>query len=182
LLYRPGDILAVRGSSWLSKRILAATGNTVSHVALVVCASPFPVVIEAVDRVKTDDLDTCLSGAEAAWLLSDRTLTDAERAQVVHRALTFTAALYGGYQLPLQELDELTQTRFFTHYLNPWADVFPICSGLVADGYEVVNRRFGVPDHSTRPSDIWLWAQANASTYATTKVWPRPLPPALAAA
>lgn len=51
-----GDILAIRGTGFFARGILAATGNTVSHVGMVLAPTPGPLAIEALWRVKTRPL------------------------------------------------------------------------------------------------------------------------------
>lgn len=156
-----GDILAVRGSSWLSKRILAATGNTVSHVGLIIATEPIPTVIEALTRVRTRPLDVSIATAESAWVLTDTSLTDDEREAIIRSALNFSADGYGYGDILLQGMNALTKSTWWTDHLAFGLAGKPICSYLVAAAYETQNRTFGQLDKTTTPADIYNFARSH---------------------
>src|SRR5690242_5420579 len=169
----PGDILAVRGRGFLSNGILRATGNTVSHVGLLMTvASPLTssLTIEALSRVRSRSLGDAIFGAERAWVLSALNLTQAQRDEILLTASTFSADDYGYLDLALQLADAAFRTRWFTdrlasRFLNRW----PICSFVVARAYEQVGLTFGFEDASLTPADVWEFAVKNPDKYRITQ-------------
>lgn len=166
---KPGDILAVRGTGFLSRGILAATGDSVSHVGLVITADPFPIVIEALTRVMTRPLTVSIAAAEHAWLLSDSSMTDEARSAIVAAALAFSADGYGYTDIGLQLANAVGRTTWFTDHLATGLNGKPICSYLVAAAYETRGRTFGQADQTTTPADIFHYA-ARHNQYVITQV------------
>lgn len=157
-----GDILAVRGSNFISRGILAATGDTVSHVGLIIGVEP-TIVIEALLHVKTRALAVSIAEAERAYILHDTTLSNQERITIVHTALQFSAAGYNYGDILLQGLDALTHSIWFTSHLALGLTRDPICSFLVAASYHAVGRDFGrIPMKSVTPANIYKFALAHA--------------------
>jgi hypothetical protein len=160
----PGDILAVRGRGWLSDNILKATGGKVSHVGMFVSIDP-PIIIEALTRVRTRPLAASLADVEAAWSLTDHSLTTRQRQQIIEAACSFSADAYGYPELGLQLLDALTRTTWWTDRLSWTLKGHPICSFLVAAAYGTVGLNFGKLDQSVTPADIFRFAEAHPDIY-----------------
>jgi len=165
------DILAVRGTRLLAKGILAATGNTVSHVGLVISGDP-PLVIEALTRVKTNPLDVSIKDAEAAYLLKPLNLTADQRRTIVYAACALSADGYGYLDIGLQGMDALLHSRKPTDLLAGALGIkkHPICSYLVAASYERAGLNFGVNDKSITPADIFQFAKSNPAIYSVVRL------------
>jgi hypothetical protein len=155
-----GDVILVRGSSWLAHGILAATGNTVSHVGLVISVDP-PICIEALTRVKTNLLAVTIGNVEKAYVGSDPTLSDVERNAIVAKALTLSSASYGWTELALQLADAAFHSTWPTDHLSFELRKHPICSFLVATAYACVGRSFDKESQSVTPADCYAWFKAH---------------------
>lgn len=175
-MIQPGDILAVRGSGWLSTGILSAEygpnipATGVSHVGIFVAGDPVPIVIEALNQVMTNPLAVSVAGAAAAFVLHDDSLTIAQRSAIVAVACTFSGKNYGYIDLLAQGLDAITNVLWFTNNLGGYLRHYPICSFVAAQAYDAVGLHFGIPDASIKPSDIMNFAQANPSLYTVTAI------------
>lgn len=166
-----GDILAIRGTGFFAEGILAATGNTVSHVGMVLAARPGPLVIEALWRVKTRPLSLSIQGAEKAYILSDGSLTPDARDTIVINACTFSADGYGWWDIGLQAADALFHTTFFTDHLSWDLKGHPICSYLVAKAYSSLGLTFGSKKpQSITPADIFNFASQHPGIYTVTQI------------
>ena len=113
----PADIVAVRGTGRFAAGILKATGDTVSHVGLVIGIDP-PLVIEALTRVRTNPLATTIAGAERAYILHDKSLSAWERRKIVDTAVRFSADGYNWGDIVLQGMDAVARTTWFTDHLS----------------------------------------------------------------
>jgi hypothetical protein len=161
-MIQAGDILAVRGSDWLSDGIaLAEYGNnepviSATHVGIFVAGDPIPVVIEALNEVKTNPLAVSLAGAKKAYVIHDDSLTMEQRQIIIATACTFSAKNYGYIDIAAQGLDAVTHTLWFTDELGGYLKHYPICSYCIAEAYDAkgVDLHFGITDANIRPSDI----------------------------
>ena len=162
-----GDILAVRGTSWLSRGILKATGNTVSHVGIITATSPIIEVTEALIRVKTNPIDVSIADDDIEWaaVLQDKTLTDSERITIVEAALQFSSDSYNYGAILLQLLNSNFNTTWFTDHLSFGMNGRPICSYVAAESYSKTGRNFGVEDRTTTPADIYEYSIYNSDKY-----------------
>jgi hypothetical protein len=169
--FQPGDILAIRGKGFFARGILAATGNTVSHVGMVVGDSPV-IVIEALLRVKTRPIGESIADAETAYLLQDLSLSPQKRDTIVKRVCQFSAADYGWGDIVLQLANAIFRTTWFTDHLTfGLLNQFPICSYLVAESYKTIGLTFGKQkEESITPADIYNFAEKNTSIYTVTKL------------
>jgi hypothetical protein len=169
--FKSGDILAVRGKGFFARGILAATGNTVSHVGMVVGDTPV-IVIEALLRVKTRPIEDSVADAEKAYLLQDLSLSTEKRDTIVKRACQFSAADYGWADIVLQLANAVFRTTWFTDHLTfGFLNQFPICSYLVAESYETIGLTFGKQkDESITPADIYNFARQQPTIYTVTKL------------
>lgn len=116
--FQSGDILAVRGKGFFARGILAATGNTVSHVGMVTGTEPFVVIIEALLAVKTRPIAESMADAEAAYLLQDISISTDQREAIVRRALKFSAADYGWADIIFHLANAIFRTTWFTDHLT----------------------------------------------------------------
>jgi len=171
---KPADILAIRGRGWLSRQILKATGNTVSHVGLVLAegaVSGSAFVIEALSRVKTDTLSRSIAGAEEAYILSPLNLTDEQRQKIADTAARFSTRSYGYFDIGLQWLDAVCGSRWFTDHLARGLNDHPICSYVVAASYASIGLNFGkVKSYSVTPADIYAFAVSNPDKYSVKEI------------
>jgi hypothetical protein len=170
--FQPGDILAIRGKGFFARGILAATGNTVSHVGMVTGTEPFVEIIEALLRVKTRPIEESMADAEAAYLLQDLSISADQREAIVRRALEFSAADYGWADILLQLANAIFRTTWFTDHLTfGYLNQFPICSYLVAESYQTIGLTFGKEkEESITPADIYNFAEKHPSIYTVTKL------------
>jgi Permuted papain-like amidase enzyme, YaeF/YiiX, C92 family len=163
------DIIAVRGKGWLSDNIIKAeydkpTYDMVSHVGICINASP-PIVIEALNTVKTNPLFVTMANAAAVYQLHPKALTDAQREIIINTAVSFSNKSYGYLDLALQLFDAATHTNIWTRKFAWWLSRYPICSFVVAASYGAAGLNFGVDTRSARPSDIMTFALANPNLY-----------------
>ena len=166
-----GDILAIRGTGFFAQGILAATGNTVSHVGMVLAPAPGPLVIEALWRVKTRPLSLSIQDSEKAYILSDLSLTPSQRETVVLNACKFSADGYGWWDIGLQAADAVCHTTFFTDRLSWGLEGHPICSYLVAAAYVSLGLTFGRKTlQSITPADIFNFALQQPDIYTVTEI------------
>ncbi len=171
LVIQPGDILAVRGTGFFSEGILKATGNTVSHVGMVIAPKPGPLVIEALWRVKTRPLCLSIRDAEKAYILSDQSLTPGQRETLVLNACKFSADGYGWWDIGLQAADAVFHTTFFTDRLSFSLESHPICSYIVAKAYDSLGLTFGRKKlQSITPADIFNFASERHDLYTVTQI------------
>jgi hypothetical protein len=166
LALQPGDIVAVRGSRWLSRLIMTMTGGPVSHVGLVIATDP-DLVLEALERVLTRPFAQAIDDCAEAWVCQPYTLSQEERWQIVHTACAQTARTYGYSKLVLQALNVLFHTRFFTRHA---VSSLPICSLVVAEAFSAVGKHFGQPHCCATPADIAVFTQAHPEWYRIIKV------------
>ena len=162
----PGDILAVRGQSWMSKKIIQITGGPCSHVGLFLSAGSDPLIMETKGRLVTLPLDDVLIGAEKAWVLHPLNLTQIGRSHIIRRACDFSGRRYGWLNLIPQCLDIFFNTQFFSHHFT--IHKYPICSAVVGWAYAGEDLSFGQPPQCLSPAEIFRYAQANDDKY---KIW-----------
>lgn len=168
----PGDIICVRGRNWLSDGIAKAEygdkepAQSATHVGLLVAGDPIPVVIEALDEVKTNPLSVTIQNAAKAYALHDESLTMAQRIAIIAKACTFSAANYGYIDLLAQWMNARTGSNWWTDRLSGYLSHRPICSFVVAAAYHDGARlTFGIDDSSCKPSDILSFAIAHPELY-----------------
>jgi hypothetical protein len=166
-----GDILAIRGTGFFSRAILKATGNTVSHVGMIIAAAPGPtLVIEALWRVKTRPLILSIGDAEKAYILSDHSLNSDQRMTLVSNACVFSADGYGWWDIGLQAADAVCHTTLFTDRFAWKLNRHPICSYLVARAYQSIGLTFGREKaQSITPADIYNFASTHPKHYSVTQ-------------
>lgn len=188
---QPGDIIAIRGSSWISDSIIAAEYGqvqiipyqAVSHVGLLIEGGSIPVVIEALSRVKTNALAITIANCRKAFIIRDKSLTLAQRQAIVNKALTFSADDYGYLDIIAQLIDCKFKTLWFTNHLSRLLNRYPICSYVVAAAYSVLNMmkfytvnlvatahsnagfNFGVDSANCKPSDIMNYALKHSEIF-----------------
>lgn len=161
---KAGDILAVRGTGFLSKGILRLTGNTVSHVGLVISDNPVVLVLEALNRVKTDTIEESLKDVENAYLFRPLNVDETDINTIIRAASKASTNSYGWFSLGLQLADILFRTRLFTDHI--YNDRHPICSYLVAEAYGAAGLTFGkLLYQSITPADIFNFAKINSDKY-----------------
>jgi hypothetical protein len=176
MMLMPGDILCVRGSGWLSDGIASAEyggkepAQSATHVGILIEGDPIPVVIEALNRVMTRPLSVSIAGAQKAFVLYDRSLTNAQREAVVVNACTFSSKDYGYTDLIAQWLDAKLGTFWFTNQSGWLLSHWPICSYVVAASYAAVGLDFGVDTNSVKPSDILTFAQSHPELYQVSQI------------
>lgn len=162
----PGDILAVRGTSWLARKILATTGGPCSHVGLFLSAGEEPLIMEATHRVITRHLKDSLMDVEKAWVLHPLNINQTERVGIIRRACEFSGRSYGWFNLILQLADITLKTNFFSCHLT--SIQYPICSAVVGYAYAGEGLYFGQSPQCLSPAEIFRYAKEQEDKY---KVW-----------
>jgi len=171
-----GDILAVRGRGWLSDGIAKAEysksepAHGVTHVGLFLAPgndTSDAVVIEALNRVKTNVLRTSTYSVAHAYVLHDLSLTDLQRSSLLEMACTFSAKDYGWSDLIAQWLSARTGSFWWLDHW-PWSQV--ICSYVVAADYASLRLDFEVLTGRCKPSDIMAFAIAHPEIYRVTQI------------
>ena len=167
---KPADIIGMRGNSgWATDLVLKATRGEISHVALVVCVEPLPIVIESVNpRVRTVPLDVAIADHSLVYLMKDLSLTPAEREDVVRAALRWSTYDYSFLNCAWPALDDLTKTRWFSQHLS--SPNSPMCSWLVAESRKAIGKFFGQPAESTDPEDILRFAKQHPTIFEVLKL------------
>lgn len=170
----PGDIVAIRGAGWLSDGIAKAEypngepAQSATHVGLFISGDPYPIVIEALTRVKTNPLYITTSQALEAYALHDISLTERQRETIIAKACTFSADDYGYLDLIAQRLDATFSTTWWTDRMAGLLSHWPICSYVVGAAYAAIGLNFGVDTASVRPSDVLSFALSNPKIYTVT--------------
>jgi len=168
---KPGDIMGLRGSGWISDQICELTrpsspiiweGVAIewSHVGIVTAVAPFVQVTEALTKVRTRPIDVSIAEAEFAWIAQLGALTDQQRAMLARKALSFSADDYGYADIGLQALDSVTRSRWFTQHFAERR--FPICSMLDALDYDSIGIRLGISASSATPNDLARYVTTHA--------------------
>ena len=168
---KPGDILGVRGNDWFSDAIDHLTGDAGwSHVGVILCVEdpPGPVVIEALNRVETRPLAVSIGQALHAYAVTDVAVTDAQRREIVRKALSMTADPYNYGAIALQLMDATSRSRWFTEHFAQTK--YPICSML--DGLSLEAGGIQIPDpaKSITPNDFCRWVHANPRRFQITQL------------
>ena len=157
---RPGDLVLVRGTGWLSKGILQATGcqkDGPSHIAVGINEKE---CVEALGSgVVRRPLVETLAGCERAWVLSFDYLSDAERQAIAHVAMGMVGLGYAYSELGLQLADSIFRTTWFTDRLSNLKNC-KICSYVGAQCFDIVlGLLFDKEDQSVTPADIWRFGE-----------------------
>ncbi len=166
---RPGDILGIRGTGWLSDHIVAASApGPLSHVGICTADSPFWQITEALARVQTRPYETSVANAQGVWWLEWVNITDAQRWEMVQTALSYTAKDYGYIDILFQGADSLAGTRWFTQHFAERS--LPICSMLDDICATSAGLSLGIQPNSCTPNDIWRFANRNPAIFTITKL------------
>jgi len=166
-LVRPGDVMAIRGSSLLSNLICDITGP-ISHVGMVLdVARPVPdaiTVIQALAEIESLTLAESIADARYAYILHALDLSDDERARICASARAKLGVSYDYLDLLWQANDKLFRTDWFTEHLHSPRQ--EICSEFVAQDYAAIGRTFGVPADDATPVDIFEFALAQPARFS----------------
>lgn len=162
---KAGDILAIKGTKFISELICKLTHGEVSHVGLVVGESP-ALVMEALKRVVTRPIEESIADASAALLIHPRFLDRDARERLVREACRWSASSYSYTKLLLAGLDALFRTSFFSSNLS--SEHHPICSYHVAKAYAAIGFHFGEPARSISPQEILDFARRHSELFTIT--------------
>lgn len=148
-----GDLLAVRGSGWLSDHICELTGGgQVSHIAVITATQPFIQVTQSLDRVRVCALEDLIDDAAHVWLLKSP-LTADERNVACRNAIKHTGETYAYWNILMQLADSETGSEWFTEH---WAETRDnICSQLAT----LVEPSLGLIPKDATPNDVYAWFQ-----------------------
>lgn len=169
---RPGDVLFVHGTSWISRQILSATRApgeppaVCSHVGLVDTAGTVRTaeILEAVRKVRRTTIESAYyrhGAAEPPGIAVARCLstTDAALERVLERSREMENRAYGWAKLPLHLLD----AWYGRAVRRPTTPVLfrrlgrtrlPICSWHVALSWGVAGETFGGVGRYATPDDL----------------------------
>ena len=166
---KPGDLLGMLGTVWASKLVEKIDHSEISHVAMVLCLDPLPLIIESTpEGVRTIPLEIVCAEHPRVFLLKALTLTDAERVQLIKSVCKFSAMGYSYLRCGLVGLDELSGSTIFTQYLTKHLD--PMCSFAMASAYKDIGRDFGQPQEATSPGHILNFARAHKNLYTVLQL------------
>lgn len=174
-----GDILAIRGRGWLADGIVKIEYNnrpnqySVSHVGLFLSrgnANEIPIVIEALNRVKTNLLRESINDAEHAFVLHNLSLLDWQRSSIIETACKFSTYDYGYLDLGAQWFDAVLKTSWWTNQLANYLSHRPICSYVVSASYASARLNFAIEDCSCKPNDIMFFALTHPEIYQVTQI------------
>lgn len=176
-----GDVVLVRGGSWLSRQILAATRergeepSVVSHVGLIDRGGPLgdAEILEATGvRVTRRTMRAAYGqGGSLVAIARPAGLTSEQLARVVATSRHLEGRTYGFAKLPLHLFDawlgrlagaRRTPVLFRRLGRSP----LPICSWHVAQAYAAVGYRFGRVGPYAAPDDIYDGILADAASWA----------------
>lgn len=171
---KPADLIVVAGTDTISKWIMDCeareTGQPahVSHTIGVLGTDPIvgTIVMQAIaPGVHTDPLALALQGVSAAWLISDKTLTDAQRKAIVTTMMSYSCEHYAYPDILLQLLDAEFKTDWWTDELGSAVMKHcTICSYWTVMSYQAnlpKNRGWGLkPSKDVTPEDIYLAGQS----------------------
>ena len=119
----PGDIIAVRGTGWLSREIEEVTSSKYSHIATAISDS---FMVEALwPRVHTPDMITKYTGVADVYRYTNA--TDAQRKQMAYYVQKQIGTHYSALLLLYEWL------RYRMHIMPVYTGLKFICSLLEAD-------------------------------------------------
>lgn len=164
----PGDIVLVKGNSWISRLIRIATRHVgekrtkVNHVGMIIGGgtmggAPYEgaLIIEAISKVKVRTLSRAYGPPKRNEVAVYRAinLTGEERIKVAGEAYSHLGQPYGWKRVVCLTLDQMIFGAYLFRRLI--RNRSPICSWLVAHAYSKVGKHFGVGPDSATPDDIW---------------------------
>ena len=168
--YRAGDIVFVRGDSWLSRAIRRLTqdrgeaATVASHVGILIRGSDVlggALIVEALMKVMRHRVNEKYKpGKGKLAVFRPVTLTDNELDSVLETANSYVGRKYGVLKIFLHFGDFCLGGCYFFRKMGV-LDSHPICSYLVAKCFSAVGKDFGVPDKAASPDDIWDFCLAS---------------------
>lgn len=177
----PGDVVLVRGTSWISRQILKATRSrheepsVVSHVGMIDVggALPHAEILEAVGvRVKRRTmLEAYGAGSSGIAIARPVFLTPGRCAKLLAASRRQEGETYGFLKLPLHLLDAwigwaLRMSSTPVLFRKIGKTKHPICSFHVAKSYRAAGYRFGRPGLYAAPDDIYDHILADAGNWS----------------
>jgi len=165
-----GDVVLVRGNSWLSRQILKATRargeepSVVSHVGLIDVGGLLPdaEILEAVGvKVQRRTMREAYgNGSSGVAVVRPTFLSPARMGRLLRSSRKLEGQAYGFLKLPLHLLDAwIGRTLFMDRtpvlFRRIGRSHFPICSWHVAKSYLAAGYRFGQPGLYAAPDDIY---------------------------
>lgn len=176
-----GDVVLVRGTSWISRQILKATRDrgeepsVVSHVGLIDVGGPLAEaeILEAVGvkvqrRTMREAYGAGSSGIAVARFIQ---MTPGRCAKLLRASRMLEGRRYGFLKLPLHLLDAwlgralfLSRTPILFRKLG--RSKYPICSWHVAASYGAAGYKFGRAGLYASPDDVYDHILADAGNWS----------------
>lgn len=181
IVLHAGDVVLVRGSSWLSRQILSATRDrgeepsVVSHVGLIQVGGALPdaEILEATGRRVVRSTMRAAYGASSSGVAIARpiALTREQLDVVLAVSARLEGRAYGFGKLPLHLLDAwlgrlVRARRTPILFRRLGRSPLPICSWHVAAAYAAIGYRFGRTGAYAAPDDIYDAILADASSWS----------------
>lgn len=171
-MYKPGDIVFTRGTSFMSKaiRFFSKVGGEsrtqVNHVGIIVgIEGDESIIVEAVSKVKRHKLiDAYGKKDDQVAIFRPVNLTEDELKAIADKANSYVDRSYGYAKIFTHMLDWCIGGRYFFRRLT-MTDDYPICSWLVAAAYDAANKNFGIQVGAAQPDDIWDFCTEHADKY-----------------
>lgn len=163
-----GDIFCVRNAGWASDLVTWGSGGEISHVGLVICTEPVPLVMEAVHEVRTVPFRLAVQAHPLVYLMKALMLTQEQRRIIVETACLFTCQNYGWLTAAMRGMNALLDSRMLDEMIR-WSDA-PLCDWFVGATYRAVGLDFGKPKEKIWPQDILNFAKAHPKLYQVLKL------------
>lgn len=171
MLLLPGDVIATRGTSWVSKAIrffsrgIGEPRTKTNHVAIVTRGGSFleAVIVEALSKVLRHKLWMKYGppGGDEIAVFRNMMLNEAQRDMIAAKARTYIGRKYGYLKIVTHVLDYALFGLYVFRRLAR-AENYPICSWLVAKAYaELAQGYFGVSYAEATPDHIWDYCGAS---------------------
>ena len=173
LLLRRADLVATRGTAWVSRAIRVCTRSrgepptVVNHVGIITVAGPLnsAQLTEAIAHVVERGLFDAYHGRDQVAVFRCKALTDIERDVAAEKARSYIGRDYGYVKIAAHLFDYGLSRLFHrdTYLARRLArmDKSPMCSWLDEHAFAVVRRFFGVPFGTAEPDDLWDYVTAH---------------------
>lgn len=180
MLLKPGDIVATRGKSWVSKAIrfftrsIGESRTKVNHIGIITIGGAVTVaqITEALSTVQQHSLWGKYGppkGDDIA-IFRYRPLSPEQAAGIQKGAQTELGKRYGYLKIAAHVADYLLFNVYLFRRLCRMKN-YPICSWLAAWLFKKnVNYEFGMPYEEVSPDDMWDWMNGHPLEWEV--IWP----------
>jgi hypothetical protein len=180
VVFWPGDIVCMKGGSWLAKAIRWATrsrgegATVVNHVGLVTQPGDEDdaIVVEALNHVEAKTFASSTRKKSVA-VFRPKNVTQGQIDLITDYMESRIGDRYGYHKLGLHLLQKIPlpgKWRILnigaSKWLNSRIDKTPICSYIVAEAYHRAGLDFGVKASLATPDDIWDFCVSEPDKYS----------------